>query len=72
ATTNANQAGRISEQGPLEQAAVTGGIRLSRPVEPFWSGRPMIKPDIPCHRASSNTRPDWEWWLYCHDGRLFT
>ncbi len=30
ATTNANQAGRISDQGPLEQAAVTGGI-------PFWT-----------------------------------
>src|SRR4051812_3953276 len=30
-------------------------IRLSRPVEPFWSGRPMIKPDIRSQSESFNT-----------------
>jgi hypothetical protein len=31
-------------------------IRLLRPVEPFWSGRPMISGTIRCHAASLKTK----------------
>src|SRR5581483_10103415 len=50
--------GRSRQGEPVRtiQRTPSTNIRLSRPVEPFWSGRPMISPEIRSQSASSNTK----------------
>ena len=51
-----NTSGRPRQGEPVRtiQSTPSTNIRLSRPVDPFWSGRPMIRPDIRSQSASSN------------------
>src|SRR3954470_3752722 len=53
-----NTSGRSRQGEPVRtiQSTPSTNIRLSRPVEPFWSGRPMIRPEIRSQSASSNTK----------------
>src|SRR5271155_3798589 len=52
-----NTSGRSRQGEPVRTIHRTPStnIRLLRPVEPFWSGRPMISPDIRSHAASLST-----------------
>ena len=52
-----NASGRSRHGEPVRTIHNTPStnIRLSRPVEPRWSGRPMIKPEIRSHCASLRT-----------------
>src|SRR5580765_5356374 len=52
-----NASGRSRQGEPVRtiHSTPSTNIRLSRPVEPFWSGRPMIRPEIDCHWSSFNT-----------------
>src|SRR5271157_4327724 len=52
-----NTSGRSRQGEPVRTIHNTPStnIRLSRPVEPFWSGRPIIKPDIRAQSESLNT-----------------
>jgi len=51
-----NTSGRPRQGEPVRtiQSTPSTNIRLSRPVDPFWSGRRMIRPDIRSQSASSN------------------
>src|SRR6266404_999253 len=52
-----NASGRSRQGEPVRtiQSTPSTNIRLSRPVEPFWSGRPMISGAIRSHAASLKT-----------------
>src|ERR1700688_1839390 len=52
-----NFSGRSRQGEPVRtiHSTPSTNIRLSRPVEPFWSGRPMISGAIRAHAASLNT-----------------
>jgi len=52
-----NASGRSRQGEPVRTIPSTPStnIRLSRPVEPFWSGRPMISGAIRSHAASLKT-----------------
>src|SRR5271155_447758 len=49
-----NTSGRSRQGEPVRTTHSTPStnIRLSRPVEPFWSGRPIISGEIRPHAAS--------------------
>ena len=53
-----NASGRSRQGEPVRTIHRTPStnIRLSRPVEPFWSGRPMISGAIRSHAASLKTK----------------
>src|SRR6202034_663480 len=52
-----NASGRSRQGEPVRtiHSTPSTNIRLSRPVEPFWSGRPMINGAIRSHAASLKT-----------------
>jgi hypothetical protein len=52
-----NVSGRSRHGEPVRtiQSTPSTNILLSRPVEPFWPGRPMISGAIRCHAASHKT-----------------
>src|SRR5271156_980448 len=52
-----NASGRSRQGEPVRtiHSTPSTNIRLSRPVEPFWSGRPMISGAIRSHAASLKT-----------------
>jgi hypothetical protein len=53
-----NASGRSRQGEPVRtiQSTPSTNIRLSRPVEPFWSGRPMISGAMRSQAASLNTK----------------
>src|SRR5712671_6494055 len=53
-----NASGRSRQGEPVRtiHSTPSTNIRLSRPVEPFWSGRPMIRGAIRSHAASLKTK----------------
>src|SRR5262249_9978391 len=53
-----NTSGRSRQGEPVRtiQSTPSTNIRLFRPVEPFWSGRPMISGAIRSQAASLNTK----------------
>jgi hypothetical protein len=52
-----NTSGRSRQGAPVRtiQSTPSINIPLLRPVEPRWSGRPMIRPEIRSHRSSFKT-----------------
>jgi hypothetical protein len=52
-----NASGRLRQGEPVRtiQSTPSTNILLSRPVEPFWSGRPMISGAIRSQASSLNT-----------------
>src|SRR6187431_887441 len=58
AVQSPNASGRSRQGEPVRTIHNTPStnIRLSRPVEPFWSGRPMISGAIRSHAASLKTK----------------
>jgi hypothetical protein len=55
----AERLGRSRQGEPVRtvQSTPSTSIQLSRPVEPFWSGRPMISGAIRAHCSSVSTTP---------------
>src|SRR6266481_236081 len=53
-----NTSGRSRQGEPVRtiHSTPSTNIRLSRPVEPFWSGRPIISGAIRSHAASLKTK----------------
>src|SRR5665811_33998 len=64
-----NASGRSRQGEPVRtiQSTPSTNIRLSRPVEPFWSGRPIISGAIRSHAASLKTKRSITCLLYTSD-----
>jgi hypothetical protein len=66
-----NASGRSRQEEPVRtiHSTPSTNIRLSRPVEPFWSGRPIISGAIRSHAASLAEKARWDkkknWRLRC-------